>query len=317
MSKMKSLKILPKLFIAAALIVSSTALAQNRKAPPLPQNLPGATTEIYKTIGDVSLPIHIYVPDGHSSKKKAPAIIFFFGGGWSGGSPTQFVPHCKYLASRGMVAMTVEYRVASRHGVKAVSCVADAKSAMRWARQNAKRLGIDPDRIAAGGGSAGGHLAGSLGTISDFDEAYEDHSISSVPNALVLYNPALLLAPVDGKKSIPEQKLAQLEQRMGVSPKNVSPFHNLNAQLPPTVIFHGKTDTTVPYDSVELFTQKAKSLGNQCTLFGYDGQGHGFFNLKSSTEMFIETLSQTDKFLKSLGYLKGKPKVEAFLKSTN
>ena len=87
---------------------------------------------------------------------------------------------------------------ASRNQVKAVSCVADAKSAIRYVRQNAARLGVDPNRLAAGGGSAGGHLAACTGVIQGFDEAGEDTSISSVPNALALFNPAVALAPVDG-----------------------------------------------------------------------------------------------------------------------
>ena len=212
--------------------------------------------------------------------------------------------------------MTAEYRVANRHGVKVVSCLADAKSALRWARQNAKRLGIDSNRIAAGGGSAGGHLAAALGTISGFDEPSEDGAISSIPNALVLYNPALVLAPVGDKKSLDEKKKTNLLQRMGVPLEAISPYHNLDANLPPTIIFHGKTDTTVDYLSAEIFTQKAQSLGNQCTLVGYDNQKHGFFNYRrGGNAMFLATLTETDKFLKSLGYLKGKPEVEAFIES--
>ncbi|MBT6381365.1 MAG: hypothetical protein HOJ89_14260 [Opitutales bacterium] len=82
-------------------IASASLQAQN--TGPAPTTLPGATTEIYKTIDDVSLPIHIYTPDGKASARPRPAIIFFFGGGWRGGTPAQFENHCKYLASRGMV----------------------------------------------------------------------------------------------------------------------------------------------------------------------------------------------------------------------
>src|SRR6185503_1822467 len=120
----------------------------------------------------------------HKPTDKSPAIVFFFGGGWTNGSPGQFEEHCKHLGSRGLVAITADYRVASRQQVKAVSCVADAKSAIRYVRKEAARLGIDPDRIVAGGGSAGGHIAACTGTIDGFDEAGEDKSISSVPNAM-------------------------------------------------------------------------------------------------------------------------------------
>ncbi|MEM9157578.1 MAG: alpha/beta hydrolase [Verrucomicrobiota bacterium] len=314
---MKSSPSLPSLLIALSLLLGTSCIGQNnRQAAPAPKTLPGAKTEIYKTVGDVELPLHIFTPEDHNSEEKVPAIVFFFGGGWNSGSPAQFQRQCEYLASRGMVAIAVEYRVARRHGVKVVSCVADAKSALRWTRQNASRLCIDPDRIAAGGGSAGGHLAAALATISKYDEASEDLSISSVPNALVLFNPAIVVAPVPGERELPEDRLAQLEKRFGVPPETLSPYHNIDKSLPPTVIFHGTEDKTVPYRTVEIFEEKAKPKGLQCKLFGYEGEGHGFFNLRTDrSEMFIATLTETDKFLTSLGYLKGKPKVKAFVAS--
>lgn len=315
---MKLPRFLTVFLIGIYCLLPSSAFAQNtdNRSAPAPQSFPGANTEIYKTVGDVSLPIHIYTPAGHSSDDQAPTIVFYFGGGWRSGSPQQFIHHCEYLASRGMVAMTVEYRVANRHGVKAISCLADAKSALRWVRQNAARLGIDPDRIAAGGGSAGGHLAGALATISAYDEPHEDQSISSIPNALALFNPALVLAPIAGDESFPEQRLAELRERMGVPLDSFSPFHNLGEDLPPTIIFHGTKDPTVPFRTVKLFTEKAQSFGNDCTLVAYEGQKHGFFNYKENGgPMFIATLTETDKFLTSLGYLNGEPAVEAFFNS--
>ena len=90
---------------------------------------------------------------------------FFHGGGWKDGTPTVFYRHCKYFASRGIVAMSADYRVGRRDGAKPAQCVSDAKSAIRWLRQHAEKLGIDPNRIVASGGSAGGHLAAATGTI--------------------------------------------------------------------------------------------------------------------------------------------------------
>ena len=122
-------------------------------------------------------------------KDQRPAVVFFFGGGWNGGSPSQFAPHCEYLASRGMVAMTADYRVKSRQGTTPFDCVEDGKSAIRYVRQHAKELGVDPKKIAAGGGSAGGHVAAATGTVRGMDEKNEDSGISSKPDALILFNP--------------------------------------------------------------------------------------------------------------------------------
>jgi acetyl esterase len=136
------------------LLLSGFALVASAQEPKggrgYPPNLPGARPETYKTVGDIKLNLYVFTPEGHQASDKRPAMVFFFGGGWTNGSPGQFEEHCKYLAGRGMVAITADYRVASRHNVKAITCVADAKSAIRYVRTNAARLGIDPSRIAAG-----------------------------------------------------------------------------------------------------------------------------------------------------------------------
>ena len=164
--------------------------SRNKKPiQPVAETLGGVKARVYKKVGDVELKMFVFLPKGHKASDKRPAVVFFFGGGWSGGSPKQFVPHCQYFASRGMVAMTAEYRVARRHNVKAVSCVADAKSAIRWAREHADSLGIDVDRIVASGGSAGGHVAACTGVLTGFEEKNEKSDISSRPNAMVLFNP--------------------------------------------------------------------------------------------------------------------------------
>ena len=111
----------------------------------------------YKKVGKVELQLHIFNPKGHKASDQRPAIVFFFGGGWSGGTPSQFYPQCEYLAKRGMVAISAEYRVKSRNGTSPLECVKDGNSAVRWVRSHAEELGIDPSKLAAGGGSAGGH----------------------------------------------------------------------------------------------------------------------------------------------------------------
>jgi acetyl esterase/lipase len=291
------------LLIAIGLVDSATA--QNQKAGrPYPPSLPGAELETYKTIGDTKLNLYVYYPPGHKATDKRAAIVFFFGGGWTNGSPVQFEQHCKHLASRGMVAMTADYRVASRHQVKAVSCVADAKSAIRFVRKEAGRLGVDPNRIVAAGGSAGGHIAACCGVLKGFDETGEDASISSVPNAMALFNPAVVLAPAEGLTPANQERVAALKERMGVEPRELSPYHHVKKGAPPTIIFHGKADTTVPYATVELFAKAMTDAGNQCTLVGYEGQAHGFFNYgRGGNEYYEKTVAALDNFLARLGYI--------------
>ncbi len=260
--------------------------------------------EVYKTIDGAELKAFIFLPEDHQATDHRAATVFFFGGGWTNGSPGQFVEHCKHLASRGMVAITADYRVASRQGVKAVSCVTDAKSAIRWTRQNAAKLGIDPNRIVAGGGSAGGHIAACTGVIDGFDEPGEDATISSKPNAMALFNPALVLAEIEGETESDAKRLADLAARMGIEPQRLSPIHHVGANEPPTIIFHGKADTTVPYVTAEKFAAAMQAEGNECELVGYEGQSHGFFNFgRGDGKGYKETIAKLDSFLEQLGYV--------------
>ena len=307
-------KIIP---IMAALLVPLALLAQEKKGPyESGFELPGSRAEVYKTIGDVKLKIYIYEPKGHKAGAKRPAIVFFFGGGWRGGTPRQFLEHCRYLASKGMVAMTADYRVSSRQGTKPVHCVRDGKSAVRWIRQNADRLGIDPDRVAAGGGSAGGHVAACTGTLPKHDEPGEDAKVSSVPNAMVLFNPVLITAEAEGLKTFGGDRLEKLKARLGVEdPKTMSPYHNIRKGLPPTLVLHGKGDTTVPYSTAEAYMKQATKTGLRAELAGYEDMPHGFFNFgRRDNKMFLATVTRMHEFLSSLGYVKGKPAVERHLK---
>jgi len=287
-----------------SLFVALTAGAQEKtakkKAGGHPPVIEGTKSETYRKVGDTELKIWIFEP-AQKSSKPLPAIVFFFGGGWSGGSPTQFEPHSRHLASRGMIAIVADYRVKTRQDAKPADCVSDAKACVRWVRANAARLGIDPERIAVGGGSAGGHLAASTATLPGLDTAKDDKSVSCLPNALVLFNPATVLAPFPGL-DLKGFGVGLSKERFGCEPEEISPLHHVKKGTPPTVIFHGKSDTTVPYSTVEKFAEVMKAAGNRCELVGYEGQPHGFFNKAK----YAETLAAADEFLVSLGYLPAK-----------
>ncbi len=270
-----------------------------------PPAMPGAQERIYKTVGKAKLSLYIFQPAGHKASDRSPAIVFFFGGGWSSGSPGQFLTQCQHLASRGMVAISADYRVASRHGVKIPECVQDAKSAVRWIRSHSSELGIDPRRIAAGGGSAGGHIAACTGTVTGFEEAGEDMAVSSVPDAMVLFNPALILSPAGLETIFPKEKMDSLAQRAGTDPARISPYHHLCKGIPPTIIFHGTADTTVPFKSVELFAKSMDSFGNRCRLVPYPDKEHGFFNYgRADEKTYQSVLEEMDRFLEEQGFLK-------------
>lgn len=266
---------------------------------------------VYKSIDTMDLKLWIFNPPKHSPESASPAIVFYFGGGWNGGSPSQFIKQAEYLAARGMVAMLADYRVASRNNVKMNSCVADAKSAIRWVREHAGELGVDPHRIAAGGGSAGGHLAAATDLLPKFDEPGENLDVSSKPNALVLFNPVLVLAPIGNDYPAEYSEwLEKLSDRFGAAPEDISPYHHIVKGLAPTIIFHGAKDKTVPYYSVEAYTNEMTRAGKHCILVGYKNAGHGFFNYgRNNNGAFVSTVSRMDEFLVNLDWLEALPEV--------
>ncbi len=254
-------------------------------------------TRVYKKAGDRELKLTIVNPPDWKASDQRPAMVFFHGGGWVGGKPTQFTEHSDYLATRGLVCVQVEYRLIKK-GDKGppIDCVHDAKSAMRWVRGRAAELGIDPQRIGAGGGSAGGHLAAFVGMVEGLDDPQDDLKISPKANALALFNPVFDNGPDLGWGT------ARVEERY----KEFSPAHNITADDPPAIIFLGTKDKLIPVAVVERFKAKMEKAGVRCEAEFYEGQGHGFFNAKNP-EFYHKTLLATDKFLTSIGWLKGEP----------
>ena len=277
--------------ILAAIAFGGTALAETQLV-----NIKGAEVEVYKKASGDDLRIYRLDPEGHDPKTdKRPAVVFFFGGGWNGGSVAQFEPHANYLAGRGIVAFLADYRVKSRQNTPPLACVEDGKSAIRWVRQNAERLGIDPDKLIAGGGSAGGHVAATTGICDGLEGPDEDLSVSSKSQALLLFNPVYDNGPDGyGHDRVTEWFPA------------ISPAHNITKGDPPTIVFLGSKDKLIPVSTAKKFRDDQEALGIKSELHVYEGEPHGFFNLKlgqGKKEHFIDTILKTDAFLVGLGYL--------------
>lgn len=274
------------------LMACSALLASCRTPAPCELTAVQERQIVYKRAAQGDLRLHVFSCDGGP---KRPAIVFFFGGGWVGGTPQQFFPHCRHLAALGMVAISAEYRVKSRHGTTPFACVTDGKSAVRYLRTHAKELGVDPDRITAAGGSAGGHVAACTATLDAYDDPNEDAAVSSKPDAMVLFNPV-----------VDTTKLGYGANRLGDDPTKLSPVHHVTAGLPPTLIFHGTADTTVPFENVERFCETMRRAGNECTLVPFEGKKHGFFNYTREEDhrSYNETIERTETFLRRHGFLR-------------
>ena len=251
----------------------------------------------FKRTPQAELKIHVHFPPRWKASDKRPAIVFFFGGGWNQGTVKQFEPQASYLASRGMVAARADYRVKSRHEVTPDACVEDAKSAVRWMRENAAKLGIDPDRVVASGGSAGGHIAGCT-SVPGLDASDEDETISSIPNALVLFNPVLKFTGHE-----PLMVRINNDKKLG---RQLSPTLHVNKNTPPALIHFGDADRL--YEHGKDYVAAAEEAGARAEIYVAEGQGHGFFNRSPWLE---RTLLRTDEFLSTLGYLEGEPTINA------
>ena len=242
----------------------------------------------YKTIDTLNLQLEIMQPVCESP---SPAIVFFFGGGWNSGTIEQFRPQAEYLVNRGMIAVLADYRVKTRHHTPPFTALMDAKSAMRFVRAHAADYGIDPNRIAASGGSAGGHLAAATAMIDGYNDPTDDLAIDCKPNALILFNPVIDNGPA-----------GYGFERIGEQFPTFSPLHNIRTNLPPTLFFLGTKDVLIPVETAEYFKIAMEKTGNRCDLHLYEGGPHGFFN-PAHPEWYKNTLQKTDEFLQSLGYL--------------
>jgi acetyl esterase len=250
-------------------------------------------TFTYTKTKQADLEMVVHFPPGWKETDERPGIVFFFGGGWENGTIKAFEPQAQYLASRGMVAARADYRVKSRHNVTPKDCVDDARTAIRWFRQNAGKLGVDPDKIVASGGSAGGHIAACT-TLMPASETKDDQ-VSCKANALLLFNPVLRFGP---------QLLKRVDNDEAIG-KAISPILYLAKDSPPTLLFFGTDDFL--FKQGEEFIQRSKELGHRAEMFTAENQPHGFFNRSPWRE---KTLQRADEFLVSLGYLQGKHTIQ-------
>lgn len=253
---------------------------------------------LYKKVDTTQLYLTVYPSATKVPNKKSPAMVFFFGGGWNSGTVKQFEPQAIYFNQRGMTCILVDYRVKEKHKTTPFESLKDAKSAIRYIRSHAKDLEIDPSKIVAAGGSAGGHLAAATALITDYNESTDNTSVSCIPDALVLFNPVFDNGP--GGYGY---------ERIGDAYKQFSPLHNIVSGAPPTIVFLGEKDHLVPVETAKYYKMVMEKVKSRCDLFLYEGQEHGFFNYKN-LEYYKKTVFETDTFLQSIGFLSTDPIVE-------
>ncbi|MEA3212269.1 MAG: hypothetical protein QOE70_5326 [Chthoniobacter sp.] len=275
--------------VARAWFAIACAGTELLAAPPrLPPTEPPPTRLVtYKKVGDRELQLHLFQPPGWKAGGKFPALLAIHGGGWSGGTPAVEYFLSAEMAQRGMVAFS-RNRLASGK-VEIADCVKDARSAVRYLRAHVAELGLDPDRIAVAGGSAGGHLAAGTALFDEINEATDNLAISPVPNALILR-----YAVLDTSKE------GYGNGRLGTHWRELSPLHRVGAGTPPAILFHGTADTTAPYKGALAFRDAMLAAGNRCDLVTAEGAGHTHVRL--DPRLAADAVDRTAVFLHSLGW---------------
>ncbi len=234
----------------------------------------------------------VYLPPARPAGTISPALVLIHGGGWGAGTPELLAPHARHFAGQGIVAVNLGYRLTKQEGVRVGDCVADLKTAVRWVRQQADKLGVDPTRIAVAGDSAGGHLAAGTGLLPGFEPAAAG---SSRADALILFNPVIDTASADGWKMAGYSD----EERHALSPA-----HHVAPGAPPTLVIHGDADTVVPFAWSERFVAAMQAAGNDITLVRLPGSRHAFIIPGYGRHPEIDAaLAHSEDFLRRLGYL--------------
>jgi acetyl esterase len=257
---------------------------------------------VYKKVGNLELSVDMFYTAASQQKKGNSAIAFFHGGGWVFGDPSEFHEACRRFARKGYVTFSFQYRL-SRNvdgtypniDITPVESTKDARSAMRWLRENAGSLKINPEKIVAGGQSAGGQLALATALIDKVNEISDDLKISPVPNALLLYS-----SNVNTMEAWVDMLLGKRREEIW----SISPYHNLRKSMPPVIEFRGDADNQVLPYTVEMFKTKMAELGNYYEEYVYPGRKHYLAegNNKYATYFDEEILEKTDAFLDKFGF---------------
>jgi acetyl esterase/lipase len=261
-----------------------------------PLSIPGSEPFVFRKAGTNQMLLHVVKPAGWNKSDKRPCMICFFGGGWSSGTPETSINWAKWGASLGMVGVAPDYRTRKRFGGTPADCMSDARAAFRWVQEHAQELGIDPAKMITQGGSAGGLLA-VWTAMPQAGPAKDDAPITIPPAALIL------MFPETDTVEDPNDAAKRFGGDTALAAACSAPQH-MPKKMPPTIIFHGLADVTVPCRRSATFRDKLVANGNRCELVTFEGLGHSYYTTKfgaAGKAAMIKTKKDAENFLVSLG----------------
>ncbi len=272
-----------------------------KKPDVTPLSIPGSEPFVFRKTGTNELRLHVVKPTDWSKEDRRPCMVCFFGGGWNSGSPERSIVWAKWAASIGLVGIAPDYRTRDRLGGTPEDCVSDGRAAVRWVEEHMDELGIDPKKIIVEGSSAGGHVA-AWTAIPSAGPAKDDPAPEILPAALVLLNP--VTDTKDGGYGGTKRFGKDAARARACSVPDQMP-----AKMPPTIVFHGTADKTVPYTNSVAFHDKLVENGNRCELVTFEGLGHTYNSSKyGEAGKVADTKTREDvtAFLTSLGLMENK-----------
>lgn len=234
---------------------------------------------VFGSGGGRDLRCDVFTPPG--DVRDAPAVLLVHGGGWRQGDRTQLRGYGILLGREGYLCVASEYRLVQESPWPAQ--IEDVRTALRWMRSNATQLGIDPDRIAIEGNSAGAHLA--LMAAGDQQEGAE------VAAAVAIYAPTLFAHEGRPRGAVP---LAALVDGGGTADvaTQASPLSLVTPAFPPTMLVHGSADELVPLAASLVMYEALAGAGVPTELHLYAEQAHAFdadprFGRQVAAEMLL------------------------------
>ena len=236
---------------------------------------------IYGKAGERELLGTLYRPKSPSGSL-CPVVVYIHGGGWKGGTRAQFPRHAAAMTEKGFVGLCIDYRLSGEAPYPAA--IHDCKCAVRYVREHASGLNIDPDRIGAVGGSAGAHLSAILATTPSRAEWEGEGGWpgqSSSVQAAVLFNGEFDLPAWWHYGKCNDLMLRFLGTPYAEDPelyRLVSPIAHVDAHTPPCLLLHGEEDEPVPIAQSIDFCAKILAAGGRAELIRVPGVGHAWFN---------------------------------------
>lgn len=262
-------------FLFSVMVAVATAVvsAQTPTAPKVPRapevtplTLPGAEARVFREAKPEALRLHVFKPKDWKAGDRRPVFMWFFGGGWTRGTPANAATWAKWAAEQGFVGVAPDYRVKDRFGTSPLESVADGRAALRWVQDHAAELGVDANRVVVGGNSAGGHVALWTAITGTPPGSAKAEAPLTKPVAVVLTSAVSDTSKLKG----------YTPTRFGDNAEALSPQHQLDAQMPAMLVFHGDADTTVPQAQSLALRDKLVATGNVVEFVSVPGGSHNF-----------------------------------------